>query len=156
MMTRNARLFLKLTEGIAVALCVAIVGSGGVAVASTPADSPPPMEAAPLTTLASLGHSQKLSDREEIQSAVDDAFLGETASLDSLLKGPKVADVQAALAERLQERGDFRESDKLREQANAHSRELIEPRTGEYDKVCTGYDGKTYDWHSNEPLACHG
>ncbi len=95
--------------------------------------------------------SADLSDGNDIQIALEQAFTGDTSSLIALLHGPSGDETRLQLSERLHERNDF---DVPLSAGDPISPELL--RTGEYDIVCTGYNGVSMGWVDKVVLACHG
>lgn len=98
--------------------------------------------------------ARSLPSSDETQAAIDEAFVGNDSHLAALLEGPQSAQTQAALKQRLEARGDFTEAARQADESKAS--EVAAMGTGQYEMVCTYYNGQTMGWWDKEVLACHG
>lgn len=135
----------KIRSVVAVVATSAALVLGGMngATAATVSSPPPP-------TIPS-----HLQTPEQIQTAISQAFDGDSNGLALLLEGPQVLETQAALKARLDARGDF-SGGYFPANKKAPGGAVAPMSTGRYDYYCTGYNGVTIGWNGKEVLACHG
>ncbi|BAS13735.1 hypothetical protein AHiyo8_20380 [Arthrobacter sp. Hiyo8] len=136
----------KIRSVIAVVVTSAALLVGGIsgAMAATVTAPPPPKTTSQLQT------------PEQIQTAISEAFDGDSNRLALLLESPQVSETQAALKIRIEERGDFSGGHFLASK-KAPGGAIAPMSTGRYDYYyCTGYNGATIGWNGKEILACHG
>jgi hypothetical protein len=99
--------------------------------------------------------TSQLQTPEQIQTAISEAFDGDSNRLALLLESPQFSETQAALKIRLEGRYDFSGGAVLVNK-KAPGGAVAPMSTGRYDYYCTGYNGVTIGWNGKEILACHG
>ena len=135
----------KIRSVIAVVVTSAALLLGGMNGATAATVPAPPQ---PITT-------SQLQTPEQIQTAISQAFDGDSNGLALLLESPQVSETQAALKIRLEARDGFPRGHFLANK-KAPGGAVAPMSTGRYDYYCTGYNGVTIGWNGKQILACHG